>query len=95
MFPQLLSMDFKYENYFGVKLPDAYERLLLDVILGDATLFMRRDDLEVSWELLDPVLKAWEDDPVRFSLNIYPAGTWGPKEADLLIERDGRKWRKL
>ncbi|ACB09996.1 MULTISPECIES: glucose-6-phosphate dehydrogenase [Thermotoga] len=95
MFPQLLSMDFRYEDYFGVKLPDAYERLLLDVILGDPTLFMRRDDLEVSWELLDPVLKAWENDPIRFSPHVYPAGTWGPREADLLIERDGRKWRKL
>ncbi|ACM23596.1 glucose-6-phosphate dehydrogenase [Thermotoga neapolitana] len=94
MTPQLLSMDFRYEDYFGVKLPDAYERLLLDVILGDTTLFMRRDDLEVSWELLDPVLKAWESDPVRFEPHIYPSGTWGPKEADLLIERDGRRWRR-
>ncbi|PLV60476.1 glucose-6-phosphate dehydrogenase [Thermotoga sp. KOL6] len=94
MYSQLLSMNFKYEDFFGVKLPEAYERLLLDVILGDPTLFMRKDDLEVSWKLLDPVLKTWENNPERFSPHIYPAGTWGPKAADELIERDGRKWRK-
>ncbi|KAF2957943.1 glucose-6-phosphate dehydrogenase [Thermotoga sp. Ku-13t] len=92
MVPQLLSMDFKYEDYFGVKLPDAYERLILDVLLGDPTLFMRKDDLEVSWRLLDPVLKAWEREPERFVPEIYRAGTWGPEKADELIERDGRRW---
>lgn len=94
IFLEQLDMRFKYEDYFGVKLPDAYERLLLDVILGDSSLFVRKDDMEVSWQLLDPVLKEWQEKPKLYEPHLYPAGSWGPKEADDLIERDGRKWRK-
>lgn len=89
-----LDMRFKYEDYFKVKLPDAYERLLIDIILGDSSLFVRRDDMEVSWQLIDPILKEWQEKPKLYEPHLYPAGSWGPEEANLLIERDGRKWRR-
>ena len=89
-----VNMDFRYGSSFGVQLSSAYERLLLDCMLGDATLFSRNDGVEVAWAICDPILSAWADsgdDP----LPIYPAGTWGPAEAEGLIERDQRHWRRL
>lgn len=94
---QTVNMDFSYGESFGVSAPDAYERLLLDCMRGDATLFTRNDEIEQAWEVVDPFLKAWdknvEDAPVMHS---YEAGTWGPQAADdLIISRVGRGWKRL
>ncbi len=86
-----VAMDFSYGAAFLEEAPDAYERLLLDAMLGDPTLFIRSDEVEQAWRIVDPILTAWADDDAP--LAFYPAGTWGPKEADELIERDGRQWR--
>ena len=87
-------MDFRYGTTFGDTSPEAYERLLLDVMAGDATLFMRRDAVEVSWTWITDILHAWEQSRSRF-LPEYTAGSWGPLEADRLIEAEGRAWRIL
>ncbi|MFH1699419.1 MAG: glucose-6-phosphate dehydrogenase [Candidatus Zixiibacteriota bacterium] len=89
-----VSMEFNYATSFGIPSPEAYERLLLDTILGDSTLFAREDGVDLSWGLLDPVLKAWENDP-SMHLAYYEAGSWGPHQTDILLSRDGRGWRKL
>jgi glucose-6-phosphate 1-dehydrogenase len=75
-----------------VRNPDAYERLILDVIRGNQTLFMRRDEVEAAWGWVDPILKAWAEtgQPVQH----YTAGTWGPSASIALIERDGRTWHE-
>jgi glucose-6-phosphate 1-dehydrogenase len=89
-----VNMDFQYSSRFGGSSPEAYERLLLDVLTGDATLFMRRDSVEASWRWVTPILERWSErraDP----LPTYPAGSWGPIEADRLIEATGRRWRRL
>jgi glucose-6-phosphate 1-dehydrogenase len=91
-----LTMRLDYRSVFGVEVPEAYERLLLDCMNGDQTLFVRTDALEAAWELLTPVLAAWEDTgngPSRAPLRQYPAGSWGPAEADDLLRDDGRCWR--
>jgi glucose-6-phosphate 1-dehydrogenase len=88
-----VNMDFRYGSSFGVKSPDAYERLLLDCMLGDATLFARRDMVERGWEIVDPILEAWKQPASDFPN--YEAGTAGPQSSDSLVERDGRGWRKL
>jgi glucose-6-phosphate 1-dehydrogenase len=87
-----VAMDFDYCREFRMSPPEAYERLLLDVLAGDATLFMRRDMVEASWKWVMPILDRWAapDSPPR---HIYPAGSWGPVEADHLIEASGRRWR--
>ncbi len=86
-----VSMDFSYGAAFVEESPDAYERLLLDAMVGDPTLFIRTDEVEQAWRVVQPILDAWAatDAP----LARYEAGTWGPKAADLLIERDGHRWR--
>jgi glucose-6-phosphate 1-dehydrogenase len=84
-------MDFHYDESFAVDVPEAYERLLLDVMRGDSTLFTRSDELEAAWRFVDPVLKAWESPDHRPEL--YPAGNWGPKAATQLLSRSGRAWR--
>jgi glucose-6-phosphate 1-dehydrogenase len=89
-----VKMEFNYRSSFGEVTPEAYERLLLDVMAGDATLFMRRDAVEAAWEFVMPILNAWERTKSRF-LPEYRAGTWGPLEADRLIEAEGRQWRTL
>lgn len=89
-----LSMEFKYHNAFAVDLPDAYERLLLDCMRGDQTLFIKNDALDLAWSLVDPVREAWADSK-KFPLYAYEAGSEGPPEAESLIERGGRKWRPL
>ena len=85
------SMDFSYGAAFLEETPDAYERLLLDAMIGDPTLFIRTDEVEQAWRIVAPVLEAWSDP--SFPLARYDAGTWGPKEADRLLDRDGRHWR--
>jgi glucose-6-phosphate 1-dehydrogenase len=88
-----VEMEFDYHKAFGGEPPEAYERLLVDAMKGDPTLFARGDWVDMAWELLDPVLQAWSaGDPRKFPN--YEAGTWGPAEADTLIERDGREWRR-
>ncbi|MBU6281114.1 glucose-6-phosphate dehydrogenase [bacterium] len=91
-----VKMDFRYGSTFGDQSPEAYERLLLDVMAGDATLFMRRDAVEASWSWVNDILEAWQARGTRY-LPEYPAGSWGPVEADRLIEADGpgRSWRTL
>jgi glucose-6-phosphate 1-dehydrogenase len=86
-------MDFRYGHSFGVSSPDAYERLLLDAMAGDSTLFTRRDEVEFSWAFIDPLLRAWERSGAD-GLFEYRAGTWGPEAADGLF-KPGRSWRRL
>ncbi|HYE66446.1 MAG TPA: glucose-6-phosphate dehydrogenase [Pyrinomonadaceae bacterium] len=88
-----VNMDFRYGSSFGVEPPEAYERLLLDCMLGDSTLYARRDMAERGWEIVEPVLEAWRKPATDFPN--YAAGTWGPQSADDLTESDGRHWRKL
>jgi glucose-6-phosphate 1-dehydrogenase len=89
-----VQMEFRYGESFGTPPPTAYETLLLDCMLGDATLFNRSDAVELSWELVDPILEHWREQGQK-GLAFYQAGTWGPLEADALIERDGRDWQRL
>ena len=89
-----VDMDFCYSSAFGVSSANGYERLLLDAMLGDGTLFAHRDDVEATWALMTPVLEYWAKNPVKDFPN-YAAGTWGPSAADALMEMDNRKWRKL
>jgi glucose-6-phosphate 1-dehydrogenase len=88
-----VTMDFRYNSSFGVESPEAYERLLLDALLGDSTLFTRSDEVEASWSLITPLHEGWEDEPPTDFPN-YEAGSWGPKAADDLLGA-GRKWRRL
>ena len=88
-----VNMDFRYGSSFGVKPPEAYERLLLDCMLGDSTLYARRDMVERGWEIVTPLIEAWEKPASDFPN--YEAGSWGPQASFELIERDGRSWRKL
>jgi glucose-6-phosphate 1-dehydrogenase len=90
-----VKMDFHYGTSFGKSSPEAYERLLLDAMSGDATLFARRDEVEHAWRFVDSVEHAWHSQANRPGLFAYPAGSWGPHEADELLERDGRAWRRL
>jgi glucose-6-phosphate 1-dehydrogenase len=90
-----VNMHFRYRDLTGEDLPDAYERLLLDCMLGDQTLFARHDDVEQAWSLLTPVLKQWADGAAAPPLCMYAAGSWGPPEADVLPARDGRRWRNF
>jgi glucose-6-phosphate 1-dehydrogenase len=81
-----------FAKAFGVRSPDAYERLILDVIRGNQTLFMRRDEVEAAWAWIDPIAEAW--DRSRDAPKPYTAGTWGPTASVALIERDGRTWHE-
>jgi glucose-6-phosphate 1-dehydrogenase len=87
------SMDFSYSQGYGESRDDAYERVILDALIGDATLFIRADEVGRSWRIVDPLLAHWQEalDPIP----LYHAGTWGPAEAAQLIERDGRRWHDL
>jgi glucose-6-phosphate 1-dehydrogenase len=87
-----VKMDFRYGATFGNTSPEAYERLLLDVMAGDQTLFMRRDMVEAAWRWVQPILDRWAEDKTT-PIPPYPAGEWGPPEADRLIASAGRKWR--
>jgi len=87
-----VHMNFKYSDYFGAAPSTGYETLILDCMLGDQTLFQRDDMVEAGWRIVTPLLDLWKALPAREFPN-YPAGSWGPKEADHLLERDGRQWR--
>jgi glucose-6-phosphate 1-dehydrogenase len=84
-------MDFSYGAAFLEEPPEAYERLLLDAMAGDPTLFIRTDEVEQAWQIVEPIIEAWQDREVPLAR--YPAGTWGPKAADRLVAQDGRVWR--
>ena len=90
-----VKMDFHYGTSFGKASPEAYERLLLDAMAGDPTLFARRDEVEQAWAFIDPIEEAWAEKESAPKLSTYPAGSWGPAEADELMSRDGRSWRRL
>jgi glucose-6-phosphate 1-dehydrogenase len=88
-----VNMAFQYETAFGpTAIPEAYERLLLDIIKGDASLFSRGDSIELAWSLIDPILEGWNSDHTTSMAFFYEAGSWGPVEADRLLARDGAKW---
>ena len=87
-----VAMSFSYDQAFPDTTAGGYERLLHDAMIGDATLFIRTDEVERAWQIVDPFLEAWGQDGVPLSL--YPAGSWGPKEADMLIQREGRQWHE-
>ncbi len=87
-----VPLDMSFAEAFGVRSPDAYERLIMDVVRGNQTLFMRRDEVEAAWQWIDPILEAWETRPTE--IQRYTAGTWGPSAAIGLIERDGRTWHE-
>jgi glucose-6-phosphate 1-dehydrogenase len=86
-----VSMDFSYGAAFLEEPPDAYERLLLDALVGDPTLFIRTDEVTQAWRIVAPLQEAWTDG--HTPLERYPAGSWGPKAADRLIEGEGHSWR--
>ncbi len=86
-----VSMDFNYGSSFGERTPTAYETLLVDAMSGDPTLYTRQDMVEASWQIVEPILEVWGN--TKFDFPNYAAGTWGPKEADEMLERQGRKWR--
>jgi glucose-6-phosphate 1-dehydrogenase len=90
-----VKMDFHYGTSFGKASPEAYERLQLDAMAGDATLFARRDEVENAWAFVDPIEQAWHASATPPKLCFYPAGSWGPAEADELLERDGHAWRRM
>ncbi|NBO24743.1 MAG: glucose-6-phosphate dehydrogenase, partial [Chlamydiae bacterium] len=91
---QPVKMDFKYGSYFGMMPPEAYERLIIDCIAGDSTLFARQDEVFNSWRILTPLLDYWSENTPQDFPN-YQSGYWGPKGADAMIEADHRKWRLL
>ncbi|WP_395698550.1 glucose-6-phosphate dehydrogenase [Methylocella sp.] len=85
-----VPLDMNFAEAFQIYAPEAYERLLMDVIRGNATLFMRRDEVEAAWAWIDPIREAWNQSPLE--PRFYLAGTWGPASATALVERDGRSW---
>jgi glucose-6-phosphate 1-dehydrogenase len=86
-----VTMDFAYGGSFTESSPEAYERLILDVLLGEPPLFPRHEEVELSWKILDPIVEHWAD---HGKPDTYPAGTWGPESADKMLARDGRVWRR-
>ena len=89
-----VNMDFAYGTSFAVDSPDAYETLILDGLLGDASLFTRADEVEAAWSVVTPIIGAWTEMPAPHFPD-YAAGTWGPEAANELMERDGRRWRRI
>jgi glucose-6-phosphate 1-dehydrogenase len=89
-----VNMDFAYDTSFVVDSPDAYETLILDALLGDASLFTRADEVEAAWAVVTPIINAWAESAAPRFPN-YAAGSWGPETADELMERDGRRWRRI
>ena len=85
-----MPLDMSFSKAFGVAVPDAYERLLMDVVRGNQTLFMRRDEVEAAWDWIDPILEGWTS--CQITPKPYPSGSWGPSASIALIERDGRSW---
>ena len=89
-----VQLDFSYAESFGATPPEAYERLLLDSMNGDPTLFTRADEVETAWKITTDIIEAWRDHPVQ-NLPVYEAGTWGFAAMDEFIRRDGHAWRDL
>lgn len=87
-----VRMSFSYDSEFGAYTPEAYERLLLEAIAGDATLFIRRDEVETAWSIVDSIRAGWEGHPLT-NREFYAAGTWGPVAADDLLAAGGHTWR--
>jgi glucose-6-phosphate 1-dehydrogenase len=85
-----VSLDLSFEETFGIRYPDAYERLVIEVLRGNPALFMRRDEIETAWCWIDDILQGWRSTDQK--LESYGAGSWGPSAADLLLEREGREW---
>ena len=85
-----VSLDLSFEETFGIRYPDAYERLLMEVLRGRPALFMRRDEVEAAWEWVDQVIAGWQE--TRHKVDTYLAGSWGPTSSSLLLDRDGRQW---
>jgi glucose-6-phosphate 1-dehydrogenase len=88
------GLDISFEKTFGLRYPDAYERLLMDTVRGNATLFMRRDEVEAAWKIVGSILKVTESAELT-APHPYPAGTWGPAAADELLATDHKAWRRL
>jgi len=89
-----VRMDFRYRDYFRAAPSTGYETLVYDCMIGDQTLFQRADMVEAGWSVVNPMLDLWKALPPRNFPN-YASGSWGPKEADELLERDGRRWRNF
>ena len=89
---QDVNMDFHYRDLTDSYIPEAYQRLLLDCMQGDSTLYARGDAVEAAWQFVDPILKVWKQDN-SIPLHGYPSGTWGPEMADQLIEGEKYTWR--
>jgi glucose-6-phosphate 1-dehydrogenase len=89
-----VNMDFTYGSAFSVDSPDAYETLILDALLGDASLFTRADEVEGAWAIVTPIIETWASEPAPDFPN-YEAGSWGPDEADQMLSREGRRWRRI
>ena len=89
-----VEMDFMYKDNYTQSLPEAYEALLLDVLQGDATLFMRADQIEAAWKVVMPMLEAWKKHPAR-QLHFYEAGTWGPTAANAILKPHAKEWFSL
>jgi|UniRef100_UPI00404A5110 glucose-6-phosphate 1-dehydrogenase len=90
---QPVKMNFRYATTFGSNTPEAYERLVLDAMIGDGTLFIRGDEAETSWKLCSPILESWSA-AAREGMDTYPAGSWGPPCADVLLSKNGHLWRQ-
>jgi glucose-6-phosphate 1-dehydrogenase len=88
-----VRMHFSYDAEFGAYTPEAYERLLLEAMVGDATLFIRRDEVETAWQIVDSIREAWSDRPLS-NREFYSAGTWGPVAADELLAQNGHRWHE-
>jgi glucose-6-phosphate 1-dehydrogenase len=89
-----VEMDFMYQDAYTESLPEAYEALLLDVLNGDATLFMRADQVETAWKVVMPVVDAWRKSPAK-QLHFYKAGTWGPTASNTILKPHAREWFRL
>lgn len=90
-----VDMDFRYDTAFGKPSTEAYSRLLVDCMLGDQTLFTRGDEVEASWRILTPLLEVWDNPGPKDTIALYEAGTWGPVESELLLNKEGHRWRRL
>jgi len=88
-----VRMHFSYDAEFGAYTPEAYERLLLEAMVGDATLFIRRDEVETAWQIVDSIREAWSDRPLS-NREFYSAGTWGPVAAEELLAQNGHRWHE-
>jgi glucose-6-phosphate 1-dehydrogenase len=89
-----VTMNFQYGSAFGEAPQEAYERLILDAIAGDSTLFIRRDEVEAAWSFIDVLEQAWAEEDPGIPLPGYSAGAWGPAEAEVMLAQDRRKWRR-